>query len=315
MARITLSILVAGFVATAAARQCQNLTIPLCLSARNAVFNLAAPVTNVDVTDFILNLSQPGHNLTNELLTGYATITGNYNIAATYCEPDAGPGKALQVLTHGIGFDRSYWDFSLNGYNYSYVNYALDRGYSTFTYDRLGIGQSQHGEPVNEIQSALEVAALTTVTQMLRNNTIKEISKYEKIVHSGHSYGAIQTYGLVAQHPELSDAIILQGFSQSGTYLPYFELGGNFVQANLNAALAAYPNGYLGAGDETGVQINFFSPGDFDPAVLEAAFMTGEPVTVGELLTIGAPSGTTNAYPGPVLVVTGGEFYTTPIAR
>lgn len=307
MARFTLPTLLAGFAATATARQCHNLTVPLCLSARNAVFDLEAPVTNVDVADFVLDLAQPGHNLTDELLTGYATVSGTYSIAATYCEPDAGPGKALQVLTHGIGFDRSYWDFSLNSYNYSYVNQALGRGYSTFTYDRLGIGQSQHGEPVNEIQSSLEVAALTTLSQMLRDNTVSGVAKYEKIVHAGHSYGSIQTYGLANQHPELTDAVILQGFSQNSSFLPYFELGGNFVQANLNEALAAYPDGYLAAGDENGVQINFFAPGDFDPAVLAAAFATGEPVTVGELLTIAAPASAVNAYTGPVLVVTGGK--------
>ncbi|KAK9771836.1 putative Alpha/Beta hydrolase protein [Seiridium cardinale] len=305
MAYNTLLALFTGFVASAAARQCQNLTVPLTLSARNGVFDIQAPETNVDVTNFILDLAQPGHNLTAELLTGYATISGTYEIAATYCEPDAGPGKALQVLTHGIGFDRSYWDFPANNYNYSYVNQALSRGYSTFSYDRLGIGQSQHGDPVNEIQSFLEVAALVTLTTALRENTIDGVGCYEKVVHIGHSFGSIETYGLVAQHPELSDAIILQGFSQSPDFVPYFELGGNFVQANGNPALAAYPDGYLAAGDQSAVQTNFFAPGVFDPAILEAAYNTGEPVTVGELLTIAGPASVLNTYPGPVLVVTG----------
>ncbi|KAH6660276.1 Alpha/Beta hydrolase protein [Truncatella angustata] len=299
------SAILAGFAAAAAARQCQNLTIPITISARNGIFNLAAPETNVDVTNFILDLTQPGNNLTNKALTGYATIAGTYKVEATYCEPDAGPGKALQVLTHGIGFDRSYWDLSANNYNYSYVNQALDRGYSTFSHDRLGIGQSQHGEPVNEIQSFLEVAALTELSRLLRGGEIEGVCHHDKLVHVGHSFGSIQTYGLAAQSPELTDAIILQGFSQNATYVPFFELGGNFVQANLNEALADYDDGYLAAGDETGVQINFFAPGQFDPAILEVAFNTGKPVTVGELLTIAGPASVENAYPGPVLVVTG----------
>ena len=86
----------------------------------------------------------------------YATVSGEYNIAATYCEPDSGPSSAIQILTHGIGFDRAYWDLPFNNYNYSYVNVAVDQyGYSTFTRDRLGIGMSDHGEPVNEIQAFL----------------------------------------------------------------------------------------------------------------------------------------------------------------
>jgi pimeloyl-ACP methyl ester carboxylesterase len=308
MVRNTLSTILtsASFAIIAAARQCQNLTIPLSVSSRNGVFDIDAPKTNVDVTSFILDLSQPGSNLTEKLLSGYATVSGTYNIAATYCEPDSGPGKALQVLTHGIGFDRSYWDLPANSYNYSYVNQALDRGYSTFTYDRLGIGQSQHGEPVNEIQSFLELASLIELTTLLRGGEIEGVCVYDKVAHAGHSFGSIQTYGLAGQRPELTDAIVLQGFSQDAAYLPYFELGGNFVQANGNPALAAYPDGYLAAGDESGVQTNFFAPGDFDPAMLDLAYKTGEPVTVGELLTVAAPASAPNPYTGPVLVVTGG---------
>lgn len=29
-----------------------------------------------------------------------------YKIKATYCEPDHGASKVLQILTHGVGFDR-----------------------------------------------------------------------------------------------------------------------------------------------------------------------------------------------------------------
>lgn len=53
-----------------AARKCYNLTIPISISARNAVFDLQAPVSNVDVTNFFLDWVRPGINLTDSLLTG-----------------------------------------------------------------------------------------------------------------------------------------------------------------------------------------------------------------------------------------------------
>ncbi|CAJ2513492.1 Uu.00g016110.m01.CDS01 [Anthostomella pinea] len=308
-ARASASPCAPGVVTDAAnpARQCHNLTIPVSISARNGLFNLTAPSNNIEVTDFILNQAQPGKNYTEAVLEGYATVQGNYSIAATYCEPTAGPGKTLQVLTHGIGFDRSYWDFPLNNYNYSYVNAAIAKGYSTFAFDRLGIHQSSHGEPVNEIQSWLEIAALRSLTAMLRQATLPGVTThYDKIVHVGHSFGSIQTYGLTAMDPTISDGIALTGFSQAPMYAAYFLLGGNFVEANGAAyALKDYPNGYLAAGDASGVQTNFFALGEFDPAVLAEAYMTGQPVTVGELLTLSGPAASNNSFGGPVLVITG----------
>lgn len=36
----------------------------------------------------------------------YKTVSGKYELGATYCEPDHGPSDVVQILTHGVGFDR-----------------------------------------------------------------------------------------------------------------------------------------------------------------------------------------------------------------
>ena len=291
------------------ARQCQNLTIPISASARNGVFDLDAPATNIDVTNFILNLGQQGANYSEAILESYTTFSGDYQIAATYCQPDQGPSSVIQILTHGIGFDRSYWDFSFNDYNYSYVAEAVDQyGYSTFTWDRLGIGMSSLGDPVQEIQALLEVDALKELTLAIKAGKVDGIPNcFEKYTHAGHSFGAQHTYALTAMYPDISDGITLQGFSQNGSFVPFFLYGGNFIQANTLPALSRYPDGYMAAGDASAVQNNFFSPGHFDPAILEVATSTGQPVTVGELLTIGGETGSVNNFAGPAHIVTGGR--------
>ena len=243
-------------------------------------------------------------------------VSGSYCIAATHCTPDSGPGKALQILTHGIGFDRSYWDFpAVHGRNYSYVNAALERGYSTFAYDRLGIGASSHGDPINEVQAALQIEALAYLTAGLRTDGLNGAldTAYEKTFHVGHSFGSAQTYAFTARAARhgvhnVSDGIALTGFSGNTAFVPYFLFGGNFVSATSNPALAsAYTEGYLAAGDASAVQANFFAPGQFDPAVLAAATKGGQPAAIGELLTLAGTFNRTNAYSGPVLVVTGGK--------
>ncbi|KAK5688288.1 hypothetical protein LTS10_000266 [Elasticomyces elasticus] len=308
--KFTSAAAIAALSGLSAARQCHNITVEVDVSARNGVFNQTTPVTNIDVTNFLLNLVQAGKNYTAATLEGYATVSGKYQLATTYCEPDSGNASTVQLLTHGIGFDRSYWDLSFNNYNYSYSCEAVDQyGFATFSWDRLGIAQSQHGEAVNEIQAWLEVDALRALTEQLRNGSIAAIGKkYEKVVHVGHSFGSQHTYALTAMYPGISDGIALTGFSQNGSAVcgvPEFALGGGFIQANTVASLSDYPNGYLASATPSSVQVNFFSPGAFDPEILALAYSTGQPVTVGELLTFGGETGSINHFAGPTIIVTG----------
>ena len=53
-----------------AARKCHDLTIPISISSRSAVFSLAAPVTETEVTQFFIDVVRPGFNLTDSYLTG-----------------------------------------------------------------------------------------------------------------------------------------------------------------------------------------------------------------------------------------------------
>ncbi len=159
----------------------------------------------------------------------------------------------------------------------------------------------------------LEVSSLQYLTTLLREAKVPSIShKFNKIVHVGHSFGSVQTYGLTAQFPDITDGIALTGFSLNGSFIPFFGYGGNFVEANSVHALRAYPDGYLAAGDVSGVQSNFFAPNQFDPEILPAVAGAGQPVTVGELLTIPSPLQVSNAFKGPVLVITGGESCQVP---
>ena len=217
-------------------------------------------------------------------------------------------------MTHGVGFDRSYWDLPFNNYNYSYVNRALDAGYSTLSWDRLGIAHSSHGtDPVNEIQMFLTVAALKALTDQAKAGRLCGVSsKFDKTVHIGHSFGSIITYTLTAQYPDITNSIVLTGFSQVGNYLGYFAVGGNFVPVKENPVLAKdYAVGYLAPKSTVGVHINFFAPGDFDPKLLDVAGATGQPVTFGELFTLGGAPATTD-FPGSVLIITGSMYSSLP---
>ena len=156
-----------------------------------------------------------------------------------------------------------------------------------------------------------------------------------------HSFGSAQTYALVNMYPNISDGIVLTGFSMNASFVGYFGAGSNFEQAYLNqpfrlgntsfstvesvlnmysltdyvAGLSLspslnYPAGYLTNANIGANQYLFFLPGFFDPGVLLVGENTKQPVTVGELLTL-TSGPMTNAYAGPVLIITGCKFFQT----
>lgn len=96
--------------APAAAKQCMNMSVPVTIEARTGIFgNTINPITNVEATTFIQNQTQQGRNYTEVALTGYQTTAGTYHISAEFCQPDGAPAKdpTVQILTHGIGFDKT----------------------------------------------------------------------------------------------------------------------------------------------------------------------------------------------------------------
>lgn len=96
----------------AAARTCVNTTVDVPVTSRNGVFDkISTPHTNLDAATFTLNAIRQGTNGTQEALSGYATVQKTYKISTQYCRPDTsvggGNGPVLQILTHGIGFDKT----------------------------------------------------------------------------------------------------------------------------------------------------------------------------------------------------------------
>lgn len=94
--------------ATCAARQCANIVIPVDISSRQGEFKDIPMESNLDIGAFALHRASFQGNYSAELLTGYQTVKGRYNISAQYCHPDKGSSGSIQLLSHGIGFDKTY---------------------------------------------------------------------------------------------------------------------------------------------------------------------------------------------------------------
>lgn len=242
------------------------------------------------------------------------TLTTTFNISAEYCTPSIPTAKSstIQILSHGLGFDKAYWDFHLptEPYNntYSYISSALAAGYSTLSYDRLGCGLSTVADPSTEIQSTVELAVLATLTTAIRTGKIpKSIlsTPPKKVLHVGHSWGSELSNALAATFPSLSDGVVLTGYSHIFQYQLMFVANSAFHLASESqpARFANRSSGFLTWGDKYDNQYSFFSYPYFDPKVLTYAESTKFPFTIGEFLSQSALNFSASAFTGDVLYV------------
>jgi pimeloyl-ACP methyl ester carboxylesterase len=240
-----------------------------------------------------------------------SSLTTTFNISAEYCTPAVqGPNSStLQILTHGLGFNRSYWDFYLpnatNDAEYSYINRITGAGYSTLSWNRLGIEPSTIADPYKIIQAPVELATLASLTLLARAGNISHVPIPKKVVHVGHSWGSVLSLGLASVAPQLTDGIVLTGFSGLNQYQLLFVASSSFNLASENAPkrfpAKQYSTGYITWPDKAANQYAFLAYPYFDPAVLEVAEATKYPFTIGEFLSLSAIPSTAPNFKGPVL--------------
>lgn len=286
---------------------CIQGSIPVTASAMNLKLNYQEPANQSVVTETILENLQLNSTLAQMVVAGRQNISGTYDIYSELCFPAASGvinATTLQFLIHGVGFDRNYWDFAAN---YSYADYAALAGYTTFFFDRLGIGLSDHPDPIQVVQAELEVVIAHTLIQQLRDGGIAS-TKFEHVVGVGHSFGSIQTVALTAQYPKDLDAAVLTGYSTSSAGNPIFFAGLDLSIASQNSPLrfSTLPNGYMVSNSISNNQFGFLRLPNFDPLILNKAEATKQTLSIGELFSIAAVAPTAPlSYTGPIDVVDG----------
>lgn len=282
---------------------CVSGTVSVTASASNLQINIQLPVNQTQVTQTFINFITPNYPLAS-YINGTSEVSGTYDISASLCLPGYTNGTeptTVQFLTHGVGFDRYYWDFAPG---YSYVDYAATQGYATFLYDRLGVGASQKADAISEVQAPLERAIAIELIAQLRAGAYGGIA-FQKVVGVGHSFGSIITQAVTASSPSSLDGAVLTGFTANSSGLPAFISGSNLAIASLNNPYRfdSLSSGYLVSGSAISNQIDFFHAPGFDPLILAAAEAQKGTVTLGEFFSLGAVGGVASNYTGAIAVV------------
>lgn len=290
-----------------ASYSCIDFKVPLSFTAEHMPTTFPPFENHYESVAFLNNLTARNSAAYPSPVGEPTNISVSVTIAAQYCTPAGKSPKNVQVLTHGIGFDHTYWDFGGSDSQYNYIKAATAAGYATLSYDRMGAGKSTIKNPYNVQQVGPETQVLTHLTTLLRNGGLskpagRKISVPSKVAHVGHSYGSRITAALASTAPSLSDAIVLTGWSTDGVGQPEFAISTDYHIANQNQKrLGGHEsNGWLTWGDELANQYSFFHYPAFSPDVLAQAEKGKWPFAIGGSLT-GAPTKTPE-WSGPLLV-------------
>ncbi len=210
-----------------------------------------------------------------------------YHVVAYLCYPQT-PGSVVQVLVHGGTYGHTYWDFSCSACqvnDYSYVEYMAQAGYTTFNYDRLGYGESDH--PLPELVT-LQMAAyvLSQLMTDLRTGTYGG-SAFQKVILVGHSIGSavvvVEASDAALARP---DGVILSGFLHSldTAKLALFLADLHPALLDPDPRLNYLLPGYITTIPGTRGQV-FYDVANADPNVIAEDEATKETVTDSEILT------------------------------
>lgn len=235
---------------------CYETTLPLTVTARYANVSRPVPKSQLELTDDIVAMTTNPTSL-GTYIGGLETRTATHSIFSKLCISltKEEPVRTVQFLTHGATLDHSYWDITPG---FSYVDAAATAGYATFSYDRLGIGHSDH-PAAWEVQGPVQIELAHALIQRLRNGSIAGYA-FENVIGVGHSLGSAITSAIAFNHNSDFDAIILTGFAALSENPQSVIASWDSVMANQDASgrLKDLDNGYFTQGSKRALQYAFY---------------------------------------------------------
>ncbi|KFY84988.1 hypothetical protein V500_08808 [Pseudogymnoascus sp. VKM F-4518 (FW-2643)] len=288
-------------------KSCINYTIQVTPTSLNHIFNKPFQ-NNYEVVDFFTNANSRGAAAANFTpFSGAVVQTATYEIAATFCSP-AAPGHAnstVIVATHGLAFDKSYWDPTISPEKYSFVDFAVARGYSVFTYDRLGVGKSSSVSGFLN-QASIQVAILQELATAVKSgNYTGAVGVPKSLVLIGHSFGSVLTAAAITASPALADGVILTGFSYNGTNGAWLETLQPRIATAESEKWNHLDSGYLVAADPFSSINVFLKAPDYTADVANYAWVNRVPFAISEGVSGDLVNTTATDFRGAAMILSG----------
>ena len=245
---------------------CNEGLIGVTVTSERTKLLFAEPFDQASLTESVVEILQVGMPLATEIDGGQANVTACFNIWGKLCGPGGVSDPAIQtvqVLSHGDTSSLEYWDISVL---HSYLDRSTEAGYATFSYDRIGVQNSEHPDPIQVVQAPLSVEILHTLVDALRKGQLGG-KAFRNVVGVGHGTGSTVTQAVTTKYPGDFDAVILTGISNMTDYVGTSLAALNPEIANLDESIIfnGLPNGYLLPSSTIGIQTSYYRYPNFDP--------------------------------------------------
>ncbi|KAF2816638.1 alpha/beta-hydrolase [Mytilinidion resinicola] len=295
---------------------CVDYTIKQDVTSTNYIWDLEKFTSNFDTIEFLTELARKdSKTVYHPVSSNPKNETKTYEVSATFCSPkkaNYGKDKIVLLATHGLGYDRRYWASAWKPKDYSFVDFALDKGYSVFFYDRLGVGKSQIVSGyVN--QGSIQLALLERLVELVRAGKYTgSIGKPKNIVLVGHSFGSFLSNAVISDQRNLVDGVVLTGIAYANaTDLATADSGWGLEA--FAARIAKFQDkkwsnrdtGYLNFGDIYGHVNGFFKAPNYDIPTVEYAQAIAQPFAALEFVSTKLFNLNASAFKGPVMVTAG----------
>ncbi|PGH13763.1 hypothetical protein AJ79_03462 [Helicocarpus griseus UAMH5409] len=295
---------------------CVDYTIPLSVATDKALsWNGTQWSDNFGLTDFVsMAGSRPDAGFPVPI-TGPVDYKDDVEISGTFCSPMKGlgdvgeSGGTVLLASHGLGFDKGYWNSEHKPEDYNFVQFAVSQGYAVFFYDRLGVGKSSKISGFMN-QAPIQINILGQLSAALKTGRYTgDYGLPKSVVLLGHSFGSFLSNALLALEPESADGAILTGLaynSLSNVQIEAFNL--RIAAEQKEAMMREWKDldaGYVTWDDIYGNVNNFFKAPSYSLETVEYAEKNKQPFGILEFLSISSLSFEAPNFAGPVMYIAG----------
>ncbi|KAH7311408.1 Alpha/Beta hydrolase protein [Stachybotrys elegans] len=247
--------------------QCSEVSFRLAAVAENVVWS---PEPDLNDEGAILDFYYGGFSGTGPPVVGTETLRQNLTIEGMYCRPAVeNQLGVLQVLVHGISYNKTMWSGLGFGGQYDWHAYANNQGYHTLAIDRVAHGTStEFPDPLEVVQGPMIVETLHQVIAHARTQPDGPLQRtFDKVAIVAHSYGGWVATGLAIQHPDAVDALVLTGFSNTPNHTVLATSKMRSAAMLSPERFSHLPLGYITTEEQGEREANFYHPGGYDTAI------------------------------------------------